>query len=341
MRRKRKRANGTGSITPLKGNLKNPYWVRAGKERKSLGTFRTYKEAVAALDEYNANPYDVDSSFMNFKELCEIFLKTKKGTVSEDTYKAYSFKLNHCKTLDYMLIKDIKAPHLQDLINNINLSSGSKREIKGFLVMVFDFAVQMEYMSLNRAKYIKLEKHEPVRDKNIFTTDEIKKLWKNKDMYFVKIILFMLYTGMRIGEIPIIRKENIDLMNAVIRDTGNKTEKAKHRIIPIHKDIFEIVQELIEISKSDYLVYIEGAKEPIHKETIRKNFHKIMKLLGMQHLPHDTRRTLASILDRSGASQTVITDIIGHADYKTTKDYYIINDEQTIKDTINNIKILN
>lgn len=348
MRKRRKRENGSGTITFLKGNLRKPYWARAGRERKTLGTFETYKAAEKALNEYNLNPYDVESSTMNFKELCEVFLKNKKDTVSEKTYKAYSFKMKHCEALDYMLIKEIKAPHIQDLINKLNLSSGSKREIKSFLVMVFDFAVQMEYIPLNRAKAVKIGKHVPVKNKEIFTVEEIKRLWENKNLYSAKMVLFMIYTGLRIGELANLKKENIDLINGVIRNTGNKTEKSKHRIIPLHNDILEITKEILEQSNNDYFICIKH-KRPTEKhkntpnsvQTIRVHFLDLMESLGMSHVPHDTRGTLASILDRNGASETVITDILGHADYKTTKDYYIVNDEKTIKDTINNIKILN
>ena len=110
-----------------------------------------------------------------------------------------------------MLIKEIKAPHIQDLINKLNLSSGSKREIKSFLVMVFDFAVQMEYIPLNRAKAVKIGKHVPVKHKEIFSVEEIKRLWENKNLYSAKMTLFMIYTGLRIGELANLKKENIDL----------------------------------------------------------------------------------------------------------------------------------
>lgn len=342
-----KRANGKGSISHYKQKklfqVRVPVRENGTTKRKSLGYYKTRKEAQKVLDEYNFNPYDIDGSTMTFKDLYEIFYKMKKENISYSTKNNYHFNFNHCQSISHLLIKEIKTPHLQDLINRLGISTGSKKQLKGFLSMLFDYAVQMEYITINRAKYIKIEKHAPVREKSIFTDKEIKRLWENKDIYFVKVILLMIYTGMRIGEVPNIRKKNIDFINRIIRNIGNKTEKSKHRIIPIHSDILAVIEELYNISHTDYLICVEAStkNEPIHKETIRRNFNKIMTSLGMKHIPHDTRRTLASILDKNKISETVIMDIMGHTDFKTTKEAYIINGEKVISEAMNGIKIIN
>ena len=64
--------NGYGSVTKLSGNRRKPYlarvtlgWItdeQTGKtvqNRVPLGTFKTKKEALQALAEYGANPYDI------------------------------------------------------------------------------------------------------------------------------------------------------------------------------------------------------------------------------------------------------------------------------------------
>ena len=66
-----------------------------------------------------------------------------------------------------------------------------------------------------------------------------------------------------------------------------------------------------------------------------------MTSLGMKHISHDTRRTLASILDKNKISETVIMDIMGHTDFKTTKEAYIINGEKVITEAMDGIKIIN
>ena len=81
-----KRANGKGSISHYK--QKKLYQVRVPvrengiTKRKSLGYYKTRKEAQKVLDEYNFNPYDIDGSAMTFKDLYEIFYKMKKENIT-------------------------------------------------------------------------------------------------------------------------------------------------------------------------------------------------------------------------------------------------------------------
>ncbi len=343
-----KRTNKTGSITKVNKKLKKPYLVRVwvNGERKTLGYFQTLNEAKKELEAFNFNPFDLEGSTLNFKELYDIFIRSKKETVSESTFRGYGFKFKHCEPIHSILLKDLKTPVIQELINKINLSTGSKREIKGFIVMLLEFAVQMEYVPLNRAKAVKLSKHKPVKEKNKFTAEEIKIIWQHKDLLGAKAILIMLYTGMRIGEVVRIKKENVDFINNVIRDFGNKTEKSKKRFIPIHRDIQELIKELYDTSPTDYLLSAWSLRSrktntPVHIQTIRRHFNQLMESLGMKHTSHDARGTFASILNKKGINKTIITDLMGHSDFKTTQEYYIENDEETIKDTIEKIDILN
>ena len=76
--------NGYGSATKLSGNRRKPYLARVtlgwttdeqtGKtvqNRVPLGTFKTKKEALQALAEYGANPYDIQNASMTLAELYE------------------------------------------------------------------------------------------------------------------------------------------------------------------------------------------------------------------------------------------------------------------------------
>ena len=55
---------------------------------------------------------------------------------------------------------------------------------------------------------------------SIFTDEEINKLWDNLDKYkYIDTILIMIYTGMRIGELLNLKKEDIDLIEQTITVT--------------------------------------------------------------------------------------------------------------------------
>ena len=76
--------NGYGSVTKLSGNRRKPYlarvtlgWITDEKTGKSvqnrvpLGTFKTKKDALQALADYGANPYDIQNNNMTLAELYE------------------------------------------------------------------------------------------------------------------------------------------------------------------------------------------------------------------------------------------------------------------------------
>ena len=74
--------NGFGSVYKLSGNRRNPYAARktqgweideaTGKSKQIyqiIGYYPTRKDALTALAEFNANPYDVNAAKVTFEEI--------------------------------------------------------------------------------------------------------------------------------------------------------------------------------------------------------------------------------------------------------------------------------
>ena len=51
----------------------------------------------------------------------------------------------------------------------------------------------------------------------------------------------------------------------------------------------------------------------------------------MKHRPHDTRKTLATLMRKNDINDSIILDIMGHTKIDTTRRYYIKNDFKTLK----------
>ena len=266
-----KKGNGRGSITKTKKN--KPYWVRVTdsvtKKRVSLGLYKTKKEAQQKLDEYLFNPYNLETHTMTFEEIFNLFKEAQEKNVAKATFKSYVNSYKRCKPLYNLIFRDIKTPQLQSLINDLNCSKGTKSITK-------KYAIEMEILATNRAEHIKLPKESKHKEINIFTGYDIKKLWDNIKIDWVKYILIMIYTGMRIEETVELKKENVDLQEEFIHG-GNKTRKGKNRSIPIHKDIVEIIKELYENSPTDYLIYNDKwifRKKKNENKPLRKNYFR-------------------------------------------------------------------
>ncbi len=342
-----KKGNGRGSITKTKKN--KPYWVRVTdsvtKKRVSLGLYKTKKEAQQKLDEYLFNPYNLETHTMTFEEIFNLFKEAQEKNVAEATFKSYVNSYKRCKPLYNLIFRDIKTPQLQSLINNLNCSKGTKSITKGFLSVLYKYAIEMEILTTNRAEHIKLPKESKHKEINIFTGYDIKKLWDNIKIDWVEYILIMIYTGMRIGEAVNLKKENVDLINGIIFG-GNKTEKGMNRKIPIRDDIYPIIQNLYKNSPTDYLFYNKNKKnnenKPLKTKHFRERFNKTIETLGIEkHQTHDCRKTLATFMRKYQLNEVQITDILGHESINTTIDYYIKKeDEQELKKSINKIDFL-
>ena len=155
----------------------------------------------------------------------------------------------------------------------------------------------------------------------------------------------MIYTGMRIGEAVNLKKENVDLINGIIFG-GNKTEKGMNRKIPIRHDIYPIIQNLYKDSPTDYLFYNKNwvfkkknnENKPIRENYFREKFYKTLETLKInKHKPHDYRKTLATLMSNQKINNIVITDIMGHENIATTKQYYIQTDKQKLKLSMNSL----
>ena len=75
------RANGTGSVYKLSGRRRNPWravitkgWAfnedkgKLVQNRVTVGYFHTKDEAIQALANYNASPYDIQTNSITFEE---------------------------------------------------------------------------------------------------------------------------------------------------------------------------------------------------------------------------------------------------------------------------------
>lgn len=355
-----KRVNGTGSIVRDR-NRKYRIRVMAYKDgvlkRITLKSgIRNYNEAKRILDEYNLKPYDLDINVLTFKELHEQFMKYKKeDNTTEKTLRNYNFAFKRCKALHNDKVKDIMKPKIELFLktlkqkNGTEASKGTKNNTKIFLNMLFGFAVDNRLIKDNPANFrMRSNNFEKKNKKNPFTTAEIQKLWDNVDNYeFIDVILIMIYTGVRFDEMRMMKIKNIDLINNVIKNSGNKTAKGKDRLIIIKKEIKDLIIRRCEESPTEYLVYgsymTDSKKQyqEVGKTYFRNQFNKIMEAFGMEHTPHDTRRTLATKLYKSGMKNKDIIDIMGHTEITTTENYYVCNDEEELKEAMDKVDLLN
>ena len=153
-----------------------------------------------------------------------------------------------------------------------------------------------------------------------------------------KIVLMLLATGMRIGEL-------FDLPLAGYHGDyvvgGEKTDAGRNRIIPIRPEGKQYFAYFAKQATGELLLSgYDGQKVPANFR--RRDFYPLLDRLGIERkTPHATRHTYASRAVKEGLPPEMLQKILGHADYSTTANIYTHIDAQTLVDAVTNTLLTN
>ncbi|MBQ6945398.1 MAG: site-specific integrase [Ruminococcus sp.] len=327
--------NGYGSCHKIGGKVKRakPFRVRVtdgwewdeGKQKaiqkyRTLGYYESRKEGLIALAEYNKNPAKRGTAELLFSDLYKLWFENKKP--EGQAMRAYRNAYNQSAALHNMKVKDIKAEHLESVMNSVTVGVAGQKILKTFWNQVFDFAVGRDIIHKNYSKMVRTkDKDSRTSSRQPFTKEEIQLLWDNVDkIEHIDAILILIYTGMRPSELLGIHKDNVYCSERYMIG-GIKTEAGKNRVIPIHKSVLPFIERRLQ--SSDYLVCdSENPSEPMSYDFFRRHcFVPVMKALGLEHTAHECRHTGISLMTMAGIDERLIKKIVGHSSGDITQRY--------------------
>lgn len=338
-----KHQNGFGSIVKLSGNRRKPYavrittgWENGKQQRKYVGYYKTQREALIALADFNKLGLDIDISRITLNDAYDRWISKIESTASANVLSSHNMAKSRFGELGKKPLSNIKADHLQDWIDSIDLKPGSKKRLKSTMIQLFNYAIRNDLARTNYATYIEIR--EKTEKKGIvFSDEELKKLWDNSDDMTAQWILILIYTGMRIGELLSLTRDTIYLDEGYMIG-GSKSEAGIDRVIPLHRDIIPFVKNhlgnarnLIRDEKGRKMSYNKGLK-------VFKNYMEEHNL-NIEHLPHDTRKTAVSLLHSSGIPMETIRVIVGHSGKGVTETVYLYKEPKELVDIINTLEI--
>lgn len=334
--------NGFGSIHKLGGNRRKPYAVRItvgwkdGKQvRKYIGYYKTQPEALLALAEYHKGEFDIDLSKLTLVEVYDRWIKRIEPNVSKNVLNSHNMARMRFDRMGNMEITKLKADHLQDWMDNIDLSPGSKKRLKSTMIQLWKYAIKNDIVSKNYAESIEI--HEKVeKTGKVFTPMEVKTLWEDVDNPTAQWILILMYTGMRIGELLSLTSDTIYLDQQYMVG-GSKSEAGIDRVIPLHDKIVPLVTK--QLGKAKYLMRDEKGRKLSYAKALEQ-FKIYMLEHKWEHLPHDTRKTAVSLMHSSGIPIETVRIIVGHSGKGVTETTYLYKTPYELVEAINKIKIV-
>lgn len=319
--------NGYGTIYKLSGNRRRPWVVKKTIEgrQKALGYFTTQEEAFSFLVGVNRM---TPAKEVTFSAVYSAWSRRHFPTISQSSVASYKISYKHLYSLHFMPFRKITYHHLQQALDSISAGYCTRKKCRVLLSQLYKYAIKNSFVETDLSRFVELPRHIPVYNKKPFTARQLGKLWKAiETVDGVKDVLILIYTGMRVGEYIALTAKDINLRQQYINIKKSKT-LAGIRKIPIHKKILPILTER----------KASGKICPCEKyDAFRRLFDRAMKALGMHHTPHECRHTLATMLDRSGANDTSVKMILGHARTGVTKGVYTHKTLADLRKAINKV----
>lgn len=336
-----KNPNGYGSVVKLSGNRRKPYCARktSGWNDKGypiymvIGYYAERTEAMIALAEYNRNPFDVDLAKITMKELFERWSARDFPKMSKSSASSHKSAFKHAAQLHNLPYKSIKAYQMQEVIDKCGCGYSTQGAIKNLFGQLDCYAMELDIIAKMNSSLIHAAPIPP-SSKIPFTEEEIQSVWGIECQEWCDSVLFLLYTGFRIGEMLTIEKANVDLEQMTAKG-GIKTKAGKDRIVPIHPRIQKFVkQRMTESGK--YLFSYNGKKLSTSQYYIFWN--RVMDELKIHHTPHECRHTFRSRLDSAGANKVCIDLMMGHKSKEVGERVYTHKTIDELKEALNLVK---
>lgn len=371
----RRRPNNTGTVVKLSGKRRNPYCARVmsderdiitGKKKQiCVGTFATREEALNALSIYSLKRSNAITNeearnlapdlfdkiqektqkrVPTFKDIYHILDEEEFSKLSKSARKGYKAWIKHFKSIYDRPINNITLADLQFVFDNDGSKNGTQVHMKVLCSKIFEYAVIHQFISRDDdyTSYIKIADYKQSTKHYPFTVDEIKKL-KASNTSEAHLILIYIYTGLRVGELLYIKRDNIHINEPCNDDgvdrvisyivAGSKTAAGKNRIVPIHNDIKQfVIDELIEKEKRLIDVSYEWG--------FNKNIMPMINnMLNTNHTMHDTRVTFASLCQLYKVDIYARKKILGHKLKDITFDIYTKASKNRLWTEVNKIKL--
>ena len=161
-----------------------------------------------------------------------------------------------------------------------------------------------------------------------FSKTEVEELHKQanlkNDHQLADLIEIAAYTGARIEEICSLKTDFINLDEMTFQINDAKTT-AGNRIVPLHPKLTQTLNKLLNQASNSFLFSeLTENKYGDRSNAIGKRFGHLKKNLGYskQHVFHSIRKTFTTELERSGVSENIAADIVGHEKQTMTYGLY-------------------
>lgn len=330
LRKALKRANGTGTVYKLQGRRRRP-WA-ASKNRTIIGYYETKTAATEALNRFSGRSLD-ERYNMTFAEVFEAWKVEHYKEITDAGRASYNRAYDVFVPLHKKKFRDLRAADFQAVLDPyMGQSHSTLSKHKQLITQMSAWAMREELITTNFAKFVRLPENVK-KEKEIFSDADIEKLEADGGDA-AKIVLMLIYTGMRIGELFSLPLEDYHGTYVV---GGEKTAAGRNRVIPIRPEGRGYFQYFAQ--QADGPLLLSGyTGQRVPNNFRKRDYYPLLDKLDIEHkTPHATRHTYASRARRAGMPPEILQKILGHADYSTTANIYVHTDAEELVKAVESV----
>lgn len=341
------------------------YVVENGEKKQKFISRKDKDELIKVVAKVKAsivNGTYVSNNKITVGEWADKWLwEIKKCEIRSSTFQSYDDKIrNHIKKhLAPIKLQELRIDDIQVMVNSMNEDKKSYRTIEYTYKLVKSMlqeAVIRELVFKNVAIGVKLPQ-KPTKETRVLTsTEQAKFIEECKKSNMGLFLLFLLYTGFRVGEVLGLRWENVDMINNVIHIretlkrvkinyedndkpktamiTGEPKSKKSKRNFPISPIVKLLLEKQKKVQMVDKLkagslydtssgyVFTNEFGTNVDPNTPTRALNKICKNLGIKIKIHSLRHSFATRGFENGVTLKEMQELLGHSVLSVTSDVY-------------------
>lgn len=283
---------------------------------------------------------------ISYTSILNEWLNSKENSIKYSTYYKYEYFINNyiIPYFENINFKHINNNYIVDFFNSskiINLSNHTKNLISTIIYSSINYGINKSYHKKINLCYLKFKVNSKevdyltVKEQNILENY----IYGNMNIRNL-LILVSLYSGTRLGEICALKGSDIDFVNNTIsirrnaqriKNSGTDTKtklivstpktESSARVIPIPIFIIKLLKKYIQDSNNFIFTNSDTPKDP---RSVEKYFSNLLKKLNIRHVKfHALRHTYATRLREQKTDIKVISELLGHSNWKITQDIYV------------------
>ena len=282
---------------------------------------------------------------MSVCQAAEFFLSERRGALKASTIGRYEYMIRHyiVPEIGTILLRDLTAEKLSVFFSRLQdrgLSCKSTRDVGVLLKTIFKVVKKKCHCDCP-GRDVELPAYRS-KKVEVFADHEIaalaQKVLDAPDITGLCVLL-ILNTGLRLGEICALCKSDIDFRSgflriersvARVRDASgthlvvqSPKSSSSVRLVAIPNDMLELLKTATQnIQKDNYL--LTNTNTPMEPRTLQYRYRKLLERCGTRYRNfHAMRHTYATRCMESGVDIKSLSELLGHADIRTTLQTYV------------------